>query len=171
MLLPTVPQWSIRTSSKSFGALLLPLTLFPSIDEPEKCPLKEFLIKFSTLNGQRPLTLDFYTFCSSTGLDYNNVSSGTVPDPQDLERDIQLASTGLPSTLNEGTCPSKPFPKGTATHSKDSGGNKQPLDRDITFMTSNEGMAKTMSRPEGSLRDKDSRETYHPLIWNQYTLL
>ncbi|GKD40162.1 hypothetical protein Tco_1260369 [Tanacetum coccineum] len=31
------------------------------------------------------------------------VSSGTVPDPQDLERDIQLASTGLPSTLDEGT--------------------------------------------------------------------
>ncbi|GKF58408.1 hypothetical protein Tco_0171945, partial [Tanacetum coccineum] len=61
-----------------------------------------------------------------------------------------------PSTLNEGTCPSKPFPKGTATHSKDSGGNKQPLDRDITFMTSNEGMAKTMSPPEGLFRNKDS---------------
>ncbi|GKE50283.1 hypothetical protein Tco_1481541 [Tanacetum coccineum] len=45
---------------------------FPSIDEPEKHPLKEFLIKFSVLNGQRPLTLDFYTFCSSTGLNYNN---------------------------------------------------------------------------------------------------
>ncbi|GKC13013.1 hypothetical protein Tco_1009795 [Tanacetum coccineum] len=35
-------------------------------------------------------------------------------------------------------------------------GNKQPLDRDITSTTSNEGMAKTMPRPEGSLGDKDS---------------
>ncbi|GJU43169.1 hypothetical protein Tco_1200435 [Tanacetum coccineum] len=239
---------------------------FPSTDEPEKRPLKEFLIKFSVSNGQRPFNLDFKTFCSSTSLDYNNgkyvyhptpevvkkfmagitpplsseysqdkkfgflplilsnsnfskdpskvtdielkahmivvnnqgdsvfppplvakpkkgksrtvaltlpkskgheasgalskkiekleskrpstskksppkstegseqshlVSSGTVPDPQDLERDIQLAST-------------------------DSRGNKQPLDRDITSTTSNEGMAKTMPHPEGSLGDKDS---------------
>ncbi|GKE48328.1 hypothetical protein Tco_1479586, partial [Tanacetum coccineum] len=33
----------------------------------------------------------------------HSVSSGTVPDPQYLERNIQLASTGLPSTLDEGT--------------------------------------------------------------------
>ncbi|GKF71413.1 hypothetical protein Tco_0207527 [Tanacetum coccineum] len=84
-----------------------------------------------------------------------SVSSGTIPDPQDLERNIQLASMGFPSTLNEGTRPSKPFPKGTATHPKDLRGNKQPLDRDITFMTSNEGMAKTMSRIEWLFRDKD----------------
>ncbi|GJS76930.1 nucleotide-binding alpha-beta plait domain-containing protein [Tanacetum coccineum] len=31
----------------------------------------------------------------------HSVSSGTVPDSQDLERDIQLASIGLPSTLDE----------------------------------------------------------------------
>ncbi|GKA14626.1 hypothetical protein Tco_0694272 [Tanacetum coccineum] len=86
----------------------------------------------------------------------HSVSSGTVPDPQDLERDIQLASTGLPSTLDEGTRKSKPLPEGTATHPKDSGGNKQPLDRDITSTTPNEGTAKTTPRPEGSLGDKDS---------------
>ncbi|GJR60514.1 hypothetical protein Tco_1502676 [Tanacetum coccineum] len=40
-------------------------------------------------------------------------SSSTVPDPQDLERNIQLASTGLPSTLDEGTYKSQPLPKGT----------------------------------------------------------
>nr|GEV91502.1 hypothetical protein [Tanacetum cinerariifolium] len=45
---------------------------FSSTDETEQGPLKKFLIKFSVLNGQRPLTLDFNTFCSSTGLDYNN---------------------------------------------------------------------------------------------------
>ncbi|GKA24673.1 hypothetical protein Tco_0710706, partial [Tanacetum coccineum] len=37
----------------------------------------------------------------------HSVSSGTVPDPRDLERDIQLASIGLPSTLDKGTHPSK----------------------------------------------------------------
>nr|GEY02268.1 hypothetical protein [Tanacetum cinerariifolium] len=180
---------------------------FPSTDKPEKRPLKEFLIKFLVSNGQRPLTLDFKTFCSSTGLDYNNdkyvdhptpegpeasgalskkskrptskkpptktkvtppkptkgseqshsVSSGTVPDPQDLERDIQLASMGLPSILNEGTCKSQPLPESTATHPKDSEGNKQPLDMDITFTTSDEGIAKTMLRPKGSRGDKDSK--------------
>nr|GEX57882.1 hypothetical protein [Tanacetum cinerariifolium] len=35
-------------------------------------------------------------------------------------------------------------------------GNKQPLDRDITFITTNEGTTKTMPCPEGSLGDKDS---------------
>ncbi|GKE06456.1 hypothetical protein Tco_1398474 [Tanacetum coccineum] len=89
------------------------------------------------------------------GLISHSVSSGTVPDPQDLERDIQLASTCLPSTLDEGTRQSKPLPEGTATHPKDSGGNKQPFDSDITSTTSNKGTAKTKSRPEGSLGDKD----------------
>ncbi|GJS94661.1 hypothetical protein Tco_0801629, partial [Tanacetum coccineum] len=59
------------------------------------------------------------------------------PDPQDLERDIQLASMGLPSTLNEGTRTSKPFLEGTAKtmpypkgsfREKDLGGNKPPAD-------------------------------------------
>ncbi|GKA45485.1 hypothetical protein Tco_0738281 [Tanacetum coccineum] len=45
---------------------------FLSTDETEQCPLNEFLIKFLVLSGKRPLTLDFNTFCSSTGLDYNN---------------------------------------------------------------------------------------------------
>ncbi|GKA66902.1 retrovirus-related pol polyprotein from transposon TNT 1-94 [Tanacetum coccineum] len=85
-----------------------------------------------------------------------SVSSGTVPDPQELERDIQLPSMGLPSTLEEGTHQSKPLPEGTTTLPKDSGGNKQPLDRDITSTTSNKGTTKTTLRPEGSLGDKES---------------
>nr|GEY04655.1 hypothetical protein [Tanacetum cinerariifolium] len=59
----------------------------------------------------------------------HSVPSGTVPDPQDLKRNIQLASTRLPSTLNEGTHKSQPLLK---------------------------SMAKTMSRPKGSRGDKDS---------------
>ncbi|GKB46268.1 hypothetical protein Tco_0897021, partial [Tanacetum coccineum] len=101
----------------------------------------------------------------------HSVSSGTVPDPHDLERNIQLASMGLPSTPDEGTRKSQPLPKSTATHPKDSGGNIQPLDSNLTSMTSDEGTAKTTSRLEGSFRDKDSGETNHSLIWNQSTLL
>ncbi|GKD44669.1 hypothetical protein Tco_1269314 [Tanacetum coccineum] len=86
----------------------------------------------------------------------HSVSSGTVPDPQDLEKDIQLASMGFPSILDEGTRKSKHLFEGTATHPQDLGGNKQSLDRDITSMTPDEGMVKTMPHPEGSLGDKDS---------------
>ncbi|GJU71974.1 hypothetical protein Tco_1263379 [Tanacetum coccineum] len=56
--------------------------------------------------------------------------------------------------LNEGTRKSQPLLEGIATRPKDSGGNKQPLDRDITSMTPDEGMAKTSPCPEGSLGDK-----------------
>ncbi|GJW27242.1 hypothetical protein Tco_0041053 [Tanacetum coccineum] len=259
---------------------------FPSTDETKQRPLKEFLIKFSVLNGQRPLTLDFNTFCSSIGLDYNNgkyvahptpeavkkelgklpsiqllaysLITGTevdireiiysdlvtkllnksrlkyvsyprytscalqvllgsdytydenfkflpgilsnsnftkdpskvtdieltahmiaVPEilgalykkskrpeskkpPTETKKNIQLASTGLPSTLDEGTRKSKPFPESTATPPKVSGGNIQPLDRDITSTNSNEGTAKTTPHPEGSLRDKDSAGNIPP---------
>nr|GEX38952.1 hypothetical protein [Tanacetum cinerariifolium] len=63
------------------------------------------------------------------------VSSSIIPDPQDLERDIQLASMGFPSTLDEGARKSKPLPKSTA---------------------------KTTPRPEGSLGDKDSEGNIPP---------
>ncbi|GJR00015.1 retrovirus-related pol polyprotein from transposon TNT 1-94 [Tanacetum coccineum] len=92
----------------------------------------------------------------------HSVSSGTVPDPQDLERDIQLASMRFPSILDEGARKSKPLPESTATHPKDSGGNKQPHDRDITSTTSDEGTAKTTPHPKGSLGDKDSRGNIPP---------
>nr|GEY22060.1 retrovirus-related Pol polyprotein from transposon TNT 1-94 [Tanacetum cinerariifolium] len=44
----------------------------PSTDENKPRLLKEFLIKFTVMNGKKPLTLDFNTFTISTGLDYNN---------------------------------------------------------------------------------------------------
>ncbi|GJY44725.1 hypothetical protein Tco_0432938 [Tanacetum coccineum] len=42
----------------------------PPTDDFEVCPLKEYLINFSVMNGKRPLTLDFKTFTESSGLDY-----------------------------------------------------------------------------------------------------
>nr|GEU37161.1 retrovirus-related Pol polyprotein from transposon TNT 1-94 [Tanacetum cinerariifolium] len=55
------------------------------------------------------------------------VNSGTVPNPQDLERNVQLASMGLPSTLDEGTRKSQPLIEGPLGD-KDSEGNKPPTD-------------------------------------------
>ncbi|GKD63619.1 hypothetical protein Tco_1305727 [Tanacetum coccineum] len=284
---------------REFSSTTVAYDPFPSTDETEQRSLREFLIKFSVLNGKRPLTLDFNTFCSSTGLDYNygkyvdhltpkvlggNYSSTMqVNSIQQLlayclitrtEVDIgeiiymllgsnytQDARFGyLPTILSSSNCkkdPSKvtdieltahmiavnnqrdsvsPLPlsakpkkgksqtvtptlpklqgpeasralskkskkpkskktpaetKGLPSHSlmalvkslhfmpestntapKDSVGNKQPIDRGLTSMDSDEGTAKTTPHPEGSLGDKDlGEETNHPLIWNQSTLL
>nr|GEW74406.1 hypothetical protein [Tanacetum cinerariifolium] len=54
----------------------------------EQRPLREFLIKFSILNGQRPLTLDFNTFCSSTVLDYNNGKYVAHPTPEIVKKEL-----------------------------------------------------------------------------------
>nr|GEX22210.1 hypothetical protein [Tanacetum cinerariifolium] len=67
---------SSQSSESSIGvkelwSIVVAYDPFPSTDETEQYPLREFLVKFLVLNGQRPLTLDFNTFCSLTGLDYN----------------------------------------------------------------------------------------------------
>ncbi|GJV53696.1 hypothetical protein Tco_1449437 [Tanacetum coccineum] len=59
-----------------------------STDETEQRPLREFLIKFLVLNAQRPLTLDFNTFCSSTGLDYNNGKYVAHPTPEAVKKEL-----------------------------------------------------------------------------------
>ncbi|GJR29142.1 hypothetical protein Tco_1105374 [Tanacetum coccineum] len=61
---------------------------FLSIYETEKCPLREFLIKFSVLNGQRPLTLDFNTFCSLNGIDYKNGKYVAHPTPEVVKKEL-----------------------------------------------------------------------------------
>ncbi|GJY71370.1 putative reverse transcriptase domain-containing protein [Tanacetum coccineum] len=57
----------------------------------------------------------------------HSVSLGTVLDPQDPKRNIQLAGTGLPSTLNEGTRKSQIFLEGPCGD-KDSEGLKPRAD-------------------------------------------
>ncbi|GJZ41865.1 retrovirus-related pol polyprotein from transposon TNT 1-94 [Tanacetum coccineum] len=87
-LLPTVPQWSIRTSSGSFGALLLPMTLFHQIMRLSNAHSGNSSLSFLVLNGQRPLTLDFNTFCSSIGLDYNNDKYVAHPTPEAVKKEL-----------------------------------------------------------------------------------
>nr|GEX83819.1 retrovirus-related Pol polyprotein from transposon TNT 1-94 [Tanacetum cinerariifolium] len=69
---------------------------------------------------------------------------------------LPLAAKPKKGKSQTGTCKSQPLPKSTATPPKDLGGNIQPLDRDLTSTTFDEGTAKTTSRPKGSLGDKDS---------------
>ncbi|GJY21730.1 hypothetical protein Tco_0394296 [Tanacetum coccineum] len=56
---------------REFWCTVIVSDLHPPIDSFEARPPKEFIIKFSVMNGKKPLTLDYKTFCESTGLDYN----------------------------------------------------------------------------------------------------
>nr|GEZ42142.1 hypothetical protein [Tanacetum cinerariifolium] len=62
---------------------------------------------------------------------------------------------GFPSTLDEGTHKSQPFPEGTTIDRKVSGGNVQLADNGLPSMDFNKCTAKKMPCPEGPLRDKD----------------
>ncbi|GJW86747.1 hypothetical protein Tco_0162087 [Tanacetum coccineum] len=77
--------------------------------------------------------------------------------PTKTKRNIQLAGTGLPSTLDEGTRKSQPLPEGTTTDPKDSGGNIQLVDKGLPSTVSNKGTVKTTPLPKGTLGDKDSK--------------
>ncbi|GKB48754.1 hypothetical protein Tco_0899507 [Tanacetum coccineum] len=80
---------------REFWSTIVAFDPFPSTDEPEKCPLKEFFIKFSVLNGQRPLTLDFKTFCSTTGLEYNNGKYVAHPALDVVKKELGKISINL----------------------------------------------------------------------------
>ncbi|GKC98920.1 hypothetical protein Tco_1169195, partial [Tanacetum coccineum] len=73
---------------REFWSTVVAYDHFPSTDETKQRPLREFLIKFLVLNRQRPLTLDFNTFCSSTGLDYNNGKYVAHPTPEAVKKEL-----------------------------------------------------------------------------------
>ncbi|GJZ61462.1 hypothetical protein Tco_0617599 [Tanacetum coccineum] len=211
---------------REFWSTVVAFDPFPSTDEPKKCPLKEFLIKFLVLNWRTtppPLNkstpsqhllayisslrlkdpskvtdIELTAYMIAVNNQRDSVSlpplvakpkkgksqtvASTLPKSQGPEASRALSkkrkkpkSKRPPTETKEsppkptegseqshsvssgtGPCKSKPLPEGTATHPQDSGGNKQPLDRDTTSTTPNEGTAKTTSRPKGSLGDKDS---------------
>ncbi|GKC37303.1 hypothetical protein Tco_1049687 [Tanacetum coccineum] len=171
------------TQDKKFGFLSLILSNSNFTKDPSKVTDIELTAHMIVVNNQRDLVspppLDLKpkkgksqtvtpTLPNSQGPEASGALSKKIKKPKsnktptETKRDIQLASTGLPSALDEGTRKSKPLPKGTATHPQDSKGNKQPLDRDITSTTPDEGTAKTTPRPEGLLGDKDSRGNIPP---------
>nr|GEU29534.1 uncharacterized mitochondrial protein AtMg00810-like [Tanacetum cinerariifolium] len=87
-----VNETSYRRMIGEFWSTVVAFDPFPSADEPEKRPLKEFLIKFSISNVQRPLTLDFQIFCSSISLDNNNGKYVEHPTTEVLGRNYSLLS-------------------------------------------------------------------------------
>ncbi|GKC55887.1 hypothetical protein Tco_1083485 [Tanacetum coccineum] len=60
----------------------------PPEDDSEVRPLKEFIIKFTVKNGKKPLTLDYKTFCESTGLDYNKGNYVAHPSPEAVKAEL-----------------------------------------------------------------------------------
>ncbi|GJT55030.1 hypothetical protein Tco_0990084 [Tanacetum coccineum] len=55
---------------REFWCTAIAYDLNPPKNNSEERPLKEYLIKFSVMNGKKPLTLDYKTFVESAGLDY-----------------------------------------------------------------------------------------------------
>ncbi|GKE91498.1 hypothetical protein Tco_1572593, partial [Tanacetum coccineum] len=60
----------------------------PPTDDSEVRPLKEYLIKFSMMNGKDPLTLDFKTFTKSTGLDYAKGKYVSYPSFKEVKSEL-----------------------------------------------------------------------------------
>nr|GEV52751.1 zinc finger, CCHC-type [Tanacetum cinerariifolium] len=89
---------------REFWSTAIAYDPFLSADESEQRPLREFLIKFLVLNRQRPLTLDFKTFSSSTSLDYNNGKYVANPTPKAVKKElgkIAINPSYLDITLDE----------------------------------------------------------------------
>nr|GEV42963.1 retrovirus-related Pol polyprotein from transposon TNT 1-94 [Tanacetum cinerariifolium] len=68
------PQVSAKYLVENWEFWYMAIAYHPNLstDEDKPRPLKEFLIKFTVTNGKKPLTFNFNTFTTSTGLDYNN---------------------------------------------------------------------------------------------------
>ncbi|GJU33669.1 hypothetical protein Tco_1182023 [Tanacetum coccineum] len=54
----------------------------------EARPLKEYLIKFSVMNGKKPLILDYKTFVESTGLDYAKGKYVSHPSTEEVKAEL-----------------------------------------------------------------------------------
>nr|GEZ08076.1 retrovirus-related Pol polyprotein from transposon TNT 1-94 [Tanacetum cinerariifolium] len=60
----------------------------PPEDDSKVRPLKEFIIKFTVMNGKKPLTLDYKTFRESTSLDYNKGNYVAHPSPEAVKAEL-----------------------------------------------------------------------------------
>ncbi|GJR83072.1 hypothetical protein Tco_0153857 [Tanacetum coccineum] len=90
----------------------------------------------------------------------HSLSSGTVPDPQDPERNIQLAGMRLPFILDEGTRKSQPLLEGTTTDPKDSVGNKQPINTGLPSTVSDEDIQAYLLSENELAQESDEEEVF-----------
>ncbi|GJU18010.1 hypothetical protein Tco_1145976 [Tanacetum coccineum] len=124
----------------------------PPEDDSKVRPLKEFIIKFTVMNGKKPLTLDYKTFCESTRLNYNKGNYVA-----------HLSPKGFHSPLDKGTRTSQPLPEGKSTDAKDLEGNRQLADIGLPATHPDEGISKTKPLPEGTNIDPTDSERLKPL--------
>ncbi|GJZ82248.1 hypothetical protein Tco_0647421 [Tanacetum coccineum] len=59
----------------------------------EARPLKEYKIKFTVMNGNNPLTLDFKTFVETTSLDYNQGTYVSHPSLEAVKAELTKIAT------------------------------------------------------------------------------
>ncbi|GKD67640.1 hypothetical protein Tco_1321730 [Tanacetum coccineum] len=73
---------------KKFWCTAIAYHLNPLTNDSEAHPLKEYLIKFSVMNGKKPLTLDFKTFTESTRLDYAKGKYVSYPSTEEVKAEL-----------------------------------------------------------------------------------
>ncbi|GJW63204.1 hypothetical protein Tco_0115088 [Tanacetum coccineum] len=78
---PSLSMWEFWCTAIAYDLSLLS-------DDSVAHPLKEYLIKFLVMNGNKPLTLDFKTFYASTVLDYNNGKYIARPSPKAVKAEL-----------------------------------------------------------------------------------
>ncbi|GJV29052.1 hypothetical protein Tco_1385500 [Tanacetum coccineum] len=87
------PSLLYQNYLREFWCTVMASDLNPPIDSSKARPYREFIIKFTVKNGQNPLTLDYKTFCESTGLDYNNDQYVDHPSTEVLKIDMSKIAT------------------------------------------------------------------------------
>ncbi|GKD43504.1 retrovirus-related pol polyprotein from transposon TNT 1-94, partial [Tanacetum coccineum] len=130
----------------------------PPTNDSVARPLKEFLIKFSVMNDQS-FTVDFNTFRSTTGLDYNKGKYVAHPTLEAVKTELGKISTNA-SYLDKTLILKNSFLVAWRILLK---GNVQPADKGLPSTVSNEGAAKTTSFLEGPHRDQDSEGLKPPI--------
>ncbi|PWA92128.1 hypothetical protein CTI12_AA084610 [Artemisia annua] len=85
----STPFFQYRNYLREFWETAVAFDPTPSTDANSQRPLREFCIKFSVLNGSREFTLDYKTFCSSTGLDYNSGNYVALPDSNEVRAGLE----------------------------------------------------------------------------------
>ncbi|GKE62841.1 hypothetical protein Tco_1513208 [Tanacetum coccineum] len=121
---------------------------FPSTDETEQCTLKEFLIKFSVLNRQRPLTLNFTPFVHPLALIIIMVLGGNYSSTKQVNSIQQLLAYSLITGTEGPEIPGALFKKSKKPKSK-----KPPIKTNVTPPKPIEGSEQSHSVPSGTVPD------------------
>nr|GFA47690.1 hypothetical protein [Tanacetum cinerariifolium] len=126
----------------------------PPADETKSHPLKEYLIKFSVMNGKKPLTIDFKTFTTSTGLDYNNGAYVVHPSPKD-------GNFGYLAGILRIQCPEAS--EAPSKKRKQPKPKKTPSETKVTPPKLTKGFEQSQSVSSGPRRDKESEGLKPPV--------